>query len=596
MNTPENRQSSVILIQNLPCDIDKNWIVELFLKSNLNIDANQIHLIQPIKPGPNTYAKAFIDSPDDLCTAKIIDHFNKQTSTTDYSANFSLTTRKEMEKEIAKVRNMLIKKNLTMTCEWIDCNLKFNDRSLYLSHINQTHVKTYDPNVINKCLWQGCLEDFDFINIGHFQLHLSFHAFHNQLMNIGQQLMDMTDPKPICYNNNETRNVLSDLSTVLICGWNGCNAEFHDTETFFLHVDTHAIEDVEIPMISKEKLRKIRFAKCQWLNCDATFKKKSHLKMHLSSHTQKKFIACPRCGNLFSNRDGFFKHCYRQETPTNLCSESNNDNHLDVCNNTEKILTINGDQNQSSILIHIPETIIPSQTAIIDSSNKLHISTPLDDAVNVNKSSLAALVVNFDAGHSLTDPISGHSTGSNVIELKLATNHPSTRNNIVRKFRCTKCPKSFDMAALLCEHLIKHDRKFDCPHCPYKAGYPSRLKEHIQFRHCDNYEFKCTFCDRKLKNRRLLKRHIELHKGEKKNVCQFCQQSFTNYHSMNRHIRIQHFKEQMIFACHLCPNEYSRGNNLSRHLIGKHHLKIADGWSRFTYEKHNQTVFSESIH
>lgn len=83
-------------------------------------------------------------------------------------------------------------KSLELICEWENCNQLFTDRSLYLSHINKTHVRIFGSTSVTKCRWQGCFEEADFQNMDQFKLHLSFHAYHNQLMFIGQKVVEST--------------------------------------------------------------------------------------------------------------------------------------------------------------------------------------------------------------------------------------------------------------------------------------------------------------------------------------------------------------------------------------------------------------------
>src|SRR5699024_5612884 len=100
-----------------------------------------------------------------------------------------------------------------------------------------------------------------------------------------------SEPTLKCYQDSSSRNIIADLSNILLCGWKDCNGEFYNYELFTLHVDNHAMEDVTIPVISKELLKTVKFARCEWVGCEAAFKSRSHLKSHLNSHTQKKLIA-----------------------------------------------------------------------------------------------------------------------------------------------------------------------------------------------------------------------------------------------------------------------------------------------------------------
>lgn len=424
--------------------------------------------------------------------------------------------------------------------------------------------------------------------------------------------------------DTSTKNFLSDISSVLLCGWTDCCAEFFDAESFFIHVDTHATEDVDIPMMSKEKLKKIRYANCKWLKCNASFKTKSHLKNHLRSHTQKKVIACPVCGVWFCNRIAFLNHCYRQETPTSV---ENKYAHMKSESDDEEegMLTIDEDANPSSIVIHLPhnlQNILPSQATLINSCDELNIANEAnssdnkteiqdenmllskasslnaivtDQATTGNSTSTSkvALLVNFNLiqnDSDITATASDTGLSNNVIQLKLRT--ADIADDVVRPFKCDQCPKSFNTKALLHEHVSKHDRRYKCHQCAYSANFPYRLKEHILFRHSEKFDYKCQFCDQKFKAQRFLHRHIELHGSSKKLMCEICKKTYTNFYSLNRHVRISHIEENIMFACHICDNKvYNRGSNLSRHLVNAHHFKTASGFCRFVYDKNHDGVY-----
>lgn len=405
-----------------------------------------------------------------------------------------------------------------------------------------------------------------------------------------------------------TRNVIADLSNVLLCGWKNCRGEFYDFELFVHHVDSHAMEDVTIPVMSKEMLKKVKFAKCEWVNCNGAYNTKSHLKAHLYSHTQKKVVGCPICGLAFSTKNGFINHCYRQETSTKLenSNEINYGHNLDE--EPEGILTIDEDANPSSILIHFPQNlqkIIPSQ-AIINSGSELTTEEINSTASSSKKQSpqilhlpnqnVALLLnVNLSQANTSSDLIGNsnsnesETSSNNLLQFSLT----SSSEEIVREFQCNQCTKSFNTNALLKEHLANHLRRYQCTQCSYSAPYPARLKEHVLFRHTESRNFECKFCDNKFKTKFLLRRHIQRHDTSEKGseVCFLCNNVYTSFQSLNRHIRTEHLNEQIIFACHLCEREYSRGNNLSRHLVKNHQLKPSNGWTRFEYEKKSDGVY-----
>lgn len=622
----------MIVIGNLPTDTNVDEIRSFLSSINVQIQSNcvgggGIRIIPSIAANNDDHDSSSSSSKQQQMNAYInvvseqdIIMATEQCDKKLFRNKYPLSIRRTMKKEINQNISHYIRENLHMTCEWIDCNRKFHDRSLFFKHINETHVPTFWSNLNNgngngngidndddenksKCKWHGCYDNNEFMDCEHFRLHLSLHGFHNQLMNIGQLIMNITVPRLTCYMDNPARNVITETCQKFICGWNGCNADFMDGETFFQHVDYHAIEDVPIPIMAKEKLKNVRFARCQWMDCQAAFKQKFYLKMHLHSHTQRKVVACPVCGELFSTRMAFINHCYRQETPTIItattttttnqslsstsiiCDKSNDDGQEDFVavdcleDDDEHILTIDENhRGQSSIVIRLASSNINLQTTN-DPSTTNATSSSSSKSTNMDEMSESILLVNF--------PITNNQQQQ----------QQQREEEIIRDYQCKHCTKSFHTLTLLREHENKHLRKHHCPFCKYKACHKSHLKEHILFRHSDKYDYQCQFCNQYFKSRRFLQRHIESHKSEKKiHHCTFCEQKFTTFYTMKRHIRMKHLLEEIIFECHLCTKKYNRGNNLSRHLIGKHCLKVANGWTGFEYVKQSSTIINVDDH
>lgn len=185
--------SKFIQLDNLPTDINSKEISEFLDKIEIindNIPGtdtdNGIAII--INEWQNVRALVKIAEKD---ISRCLTEYDQKILRHKYPVHVTLLKSKPtlMIKKFKKKNKIRYAK---LICEWINCNLIFNDRSLYLSHINNSHVYTILKEKNVKCKWQGCYDFNTFSKMEHFKIHLSFHAYHNQLMNIGQQIMDVT--------------------------------------------------------------------------------------------------------------------------------------------------------------------------------------------------------------------------------------------------------------------------------------------------------------------------------------------------------------------------------------------------------------------
>lgn len=183
--------SIVIGLSNLSSNTCAGEIAQFF--NDINIDKDNVHLVI----GESSRAFFEVDSQENVRKALVRDGSLLNGS----FIKVFISTHSKMCQAIGKKcsnvpttarPSFTVVKSLELICEWENCNLTFTDRSLYLSHINKTHVRTFGTKLVTTCKWQGCFEESEFQHMDQFQLHLSFHAFHNQLMYIGKQVMDNT--------------------------------------------------------------------------------------------------------------------------------------------------------------------------------------------------------------------------------------------------------------------------------------------------------------------------------------------------------------------------------------------------------------------
>ena len=197
------------------------------------------------------------------------------------------------------------------------------------------------------CLWRNCgyaspLKD-------EIVRHINFHTFHTKLKYHGSSIWKDTGIEP-CNIGTHQRNVIPELSEPLVCQWEGCTnskrthqssnndetctnengksseenhlVTFSEPLKFYWHVAWHSEEMRDASMRKKTMSGKTETdndgfsskqkISCKWKDCTSKVGTVSKLKDHLRVHSQERFVACPVCGGLFTNRSKFYDHCKRQ--------------------------------------------------------------------------------------------------------------------------------------------------------------------------------------------------------------------------------------------------------------------------------------------
>lgn len=400
-----------------------------------------------------------------------------------------------------------------LICEWNGCdNHKHQNVSDFLAHL-QAHcdqaIKDCKSENELCCEWFGCGEA-SFETSVTFKVHISFHGFHTKLMGYGyveiKNLNEETGQDITCSLDGSTRTMLPPLPDIFVCCWNDCLALFIQAEEFYRHVEQHPFES---NTVSKRRLSEEGSSSmnpepplsCLWGDCSFGPDTKSHIKEHLKSHTQEKIIACPHCGALFSHRNKFRDHLFRQ---------------LD-----------NNDSNCQAIALDINED---------------------QEIVNVRL---------------------------------LPTN----------SYKCDECDKKFQSISLLKEHNRKHYHYYKCDECGMTTSSPSTLKHHKKYRHSEERPYSCVLCSVKFKTRSDLRKHLDIHNEDSPAKCNLCDFECRSTHTLSSHMRQYHQDTANVYLCHECDRRFTRGNNLTRHLLSIHSYSLKPGQSRFKYVRDDDGIF-----
>lgn len=135
---------------------------------------------------------------------------------------------------------------------------------------------------------------------------------------------------------------------------------------------------------------------------------------------------------------------------------------------------------------------------------------------------------------------------------------------MVKGHKCKYCSQIFNDKAALVNHLTIHakTREFICVTCGKTFTAMEYLKRHETTHSTKRY--KCSECDRELKNARLLKFHMRQHTGERPYKCDLCEKTFVSGHLRLKHLRVH--RNERPYPCTLCEKKFATSYHLKRHM------------------------------
>lgn len=84
----------------------------------------------------------------------------------------------------------------------------------------------------------------------------------------------------------------------------------------------------------------------------------------------------------------------------------------------------------------------------------------------------------------------------------------------------------------------------------------------------DERKVECTQCDRRFFNAGELKRHMQVHTGERPHPCPYCNKRLSSPYALKGHIRIH--TNETPYSCPYCPMAFKQRVSMRTHIKSRH--------------------------